>query len=298
MNEIVKFTTDAGQLVEVTPDDVRNYLCPNATGKEIAMFLALCQAQRLNPFIKDAYLIKYGDNPATIVTGKDVFVKRASANPSFEGMEHGVVFLGNTPSGPMVQRREGAAVYKVAGEQLLGGWARVYVKDKKPFYCEVSLDEYAAKKKDGSYVKNWAQMPSVMIDKCAQVACLRLAFPDDFQGMYAQEEIKGANVDDPQPMPVQPVQETRTIPVDSDDVVYEPGPEYVADDLMNRVRDFAALTGKPESAVMQALAGSRALKTAGYAGGGSLTQEQIGVAIGLLNHWISKAQERNASAEE
>ena len=41
------------------------------------MFIELCKAQKLNPFIREAYLIKFGISPANIVVGKDVFVKRA-----------------------------------------------------------------------------------------------------------------------------------------------------------------------------------------------------------------------------
>ncbi|MBT2156545.1 recombinase RecT [Clostridioides difficile] len=33
------------------------------------------QGSKLNPFIKEAYLIKFGNSPANIVVGKDVFVK-------------------------------------------------------------------------------------------------------------------------------------------------------------------------------------------------------------------------------
>lgn len=40
--EIVKFTDDSGQSVQITPSDVRGTFCPSATDKEIQMFLALC----------------------------------------------------------------------------------------------------------------------------------------------------------------------------------------------------------------------------------------------------------------
>ena len=34
---------------------------------------------------------KYGSNPAQIIVGKDVFIKRANANPNFDGMKAGIV---------------------------------------------------------------------------------------------------------------------------------------------------------------------------------------------------------------
>ena len=84
-------------------------------------FLELCRAQNLNPFIKDAYLVKYGSNPATIITGKEVFTKRAAKNKSYKGFEAGIT----VQRGNSIERREGSAVF--AGEKLLGGWARVHV---------------------------------------------------------------------------------------------------------------------------------------------------------------------------
>lgn len=193
-NELVRFDDERGQQVSFTADDVRNLFAPTATDKELALFMALCQSQKLNPFVKDAYLVKYGNSPATIITGKDVFVKRAAKSPEFDGMEHGVVFSDRNGT---VRHREGAAVYEQIGETLLGGWAKVYRKGWTHAACaELSLSEYSTGK------SNWARMPAVMINKCAQVAALRLAFPEDFQGMYAAEEMGVRDEEQLQPEPV------------------------------------------------------------------------------------------------
>ena len=114
MNEIVKIKDDRGQELQITPDDVRNVICPSANDKEIAIFLELCRAQNLNPFINDAYLVKYGSAPATIITGKEVFTKRAAKNKSYKGFEAGIT----VQRGNSIERREGSAVF--AGEKLLG----------------------------------------------------------------------------------------------------------------------------------------------------------------------------------
>ncbi len=112
-----------------TADTVRNYLVSgggNVTDQEVVMFLELCKAQKLNPFVKDAYLIKYGNQAAQIVTGKDVFIKRAYENPNFDGMRAGVVILKKDGS---LEYREGSL--KLANETLVGGWCEVYLKDKR-----------------------------------------------------------------------------------------------------------------------------------------------------------------------
>ena len=143
------------------------------------MFIELCKAQKLNPFIREAYLIKFGTSPANIVVGKDVFVKRAYRNPNFEGMKAGIVTVdkeGNT------HEREGSL--KLPGETLIGGWCEVYTSDKKfPIKSVVSLEEYSKSQ------STWKTMPMVMIRKCAMVTALREAFPEDLQGLYDASEM-------------------------------------------------------------------------------------------------------------
>lgn len=179
----IAFTDDVGANITVTADDVRNLICPNADQKEVSLFLQLCKSQRLNPFVKDAYLVKYGSNPAQMITNYQVFNRRACKNENYGGIENGVTVLRN---GEIVHK-DGSAVYKAAGETLLGGWAKVYFKDnRKPAYAEVALDDYSTGK------SNWSKMPGVMIEKCAKAAAWRLAFPDDFQGMYVSEEMQQA----------------------------------------------------------------------------------------------------------
>ena len=69
---LAEFTLDGGQ--KLTAETIKRYICPDATEQEILYFLELCKAQKLNPFIRDAYLVKYGSQPAQIIVGKDVFI--------------------------------------------------------------------------------------------------------------------------------------------------------------------------------------------------------------------------------
>ena len=61
-----------GEIVKLSPDTIKRYLVSgngNVTDQEIMMFLGLCKYQHLNPFLREAYLIKYGDrSPATMVS--------------------------------------------------------------------------------------------------------------------------------------------------------------------------------------------------------------------------------------
>ena len=191
-----------GANVRLSPSIVRNYLTNGdgrVTDQEIAMFINLCKFQRLNPLIKDAYLIKYGNQAATIVTSKDAIMKRAMRNPNYGGHQAGIIVLNNETGS--VDYRSGS--FMLPGEQLIGGWARTYVKGYEvPIEVAVSFDEYAGRKKDGSLNAMWAGKPGVMIRKVALVASLREAFPEDLQGMYASEEMN-TNIDDTMVQPVE-----------------------------------------------------------------------------------------------
>ncbi|WP_101773929.1 phage recombination protein Bet [Peptostreptococcus faecalis] len=164
-------------------ETVKNYLVSgngSVTDQEVMMFIELCKAQKLNPFIREAYLIKFGSSPANIVVGKDVFVKRAYRNPSYEGMKAGIVVIKENGE---IEEREGSL--KLPKETLVGGWCEVYVKEHKyPVKSTVSVEEYSKSQ------STWKSMPCVMIRKCALVTALREAFPEDLQGLYDSAEIK------------------------------------------------------------------------------------------------------------
>lgn len=173
--------TDKGE-VKLSPSMVKKFLVNgngNVTDCEVTMFLALCKFQKLNPFLREAYLIKFGSAPATIVVGKEVFTKRASKLKECEGWEAGVIIQKNDGS---LEHRQGTLVLK--NEDLVGGWAKVYRKGWQiPMVSEVSLYEY------NKGQSSWKTMPATMIRKVALVAALRDTFPEDFQGMYSGEEM-------------------------------------------------------------------------------------------------------------
>lgn len=178
-----------GEKIKLSFPTVRKYLVSgggNVSDQEVMMFMTLCKYQHLNPFLKEAYLIKYGSNdPATIVTGKDVFTKRANATPNYAGKQAGVIVLNE--KGEIIER-EGSLV--LPKETLVGGWAKVFIKGHEaPEYASVSLEEYIGRKKSGEVNSQWSKKPATMIRKVAVVQALREAFPDRFQGLYAQEEM-------------------------------------------------------------------------------------------------------------
>lgn len=191
-NQLVEFTAN-GEKVKLSPAIVRSYLVNgngNITDQEVVYFINLCKSQGLNPFIKDCYLIKYGNTqPAQMVVSKDVFLKRAERNEQFDGLEAGIIVLNQ--DGEVIYRK--GTFYLKDREELVGGWADVYRKNiAHPTHVEVTFDEYAGKKSDGTLNSQWSSKGATMVRKVALTQALRETFPNDYQQMYSEEEM---NVD-------------------------------------------------------------------------------------------------------
>lgn len=192
-NQLVEFSAN-GEKVKLSPAIVRNYLVNGngqITDQEVVYFINLCKSQGLNPFIKDCYLIKYGNTtPAQMVVSKDVFLKRAERNSEFDGLDAGIIVI-NNESGELTYRK--GAFYLKDREEVVGGWADVFRKNiSHPTHIEVSVEEYAGKTKDGKLNSQWASKMGTMVRKVAITQALRETFPNDFQQMYSEEEM---NVD-------------------------------------------------------------------------------------------------------
>jgi phage recombination protein Bet len=265
--QMIQFRDDAGNDIVVSQADVLNMVCPKATPQEATYFLEMCRAQRLNPFIREAFLVKYGSNPATMVVAEVVFERRANAHPDYLGMECGVVFLDSKGS---VQKREGTAVYKGAGEVLIGGWARVHRKGRSDSYAEVSLDEYDKKQ------SLWKTMPGVMINKCAKGVALRLAFPSDFHGMYSEAEIA-----------VTPTVEEVASDMGQHDVRSEKRP--LVEQLNAIVQSLAEARDADVGEVMSKVLSSKAVMATGYVEGADMDDEQLMAAISQAGAWLERA---------
>ncbi|GAH89437.1 unnamed protein product, partial [marine sediment metagenome] len=85
--KLTEYKTTKGAL-ELTPQEVKDYLVSGkkslVTDAEVMHFIKMCWYQKLNPWLREAYLIKYDPKyAASMVVGKDVFLKRASHNPKF-----------------------------------------------------------------------------------------------------------------------------------------------------------------------------------------------------------------------
>lgn len=177
----------AGQEVKLSYMIVRNFLTKgnaNVTDADLTQFISICKYNQLNPFLGEAFLIKYGDQPAQMVVTKEALMKRAEANEHYQGMKAGIIVKQADGS---IDYREGT--FFMEDEKLVGGWAEVTRDDRKQtFVSRVNLREYNLGK------SIWLSKPSTMIRKVAIVQALREAFPAQLGAMYTPEE-KGITED-------------------------------------------------------------------------------------------------------
>ena len=174
----------AGQEVKLSYSIVRKYLTKgnaDVTDQELVQFISVCKFNKLNPFLNEAYLIKFksarGDGNAQMIVSKEAFFKRAEACEQYDGIEAGIIVL----RGDNVVELEGC--FRQAKDVLLGGWAKVYRKDRRvPTVSKVNLSEYDK----GNSI--WNEKKATMISKIAKVQALREAFPSQLGAMYAKEE--------------------------------------------------------------------------------------------------------------
>lgn len=168
---IVKYTTANGE-IKLSLDIINKYLVSGGgklTEQEGVMFMALCSMQKLNPFLREVYPIKYGSNPVQAVTGIETFRKRAFDNPKYRGHRSWIEKWTDT------EKVAKCEVF-VAGYEI-------------PVSSEVDYEEYVARKSDGKVNKMWSEKPRTMLKKVAESQALRTAFPKEYGGMYTAEEI-------------------------------------------------------------------------------------------------------------
>lgn len=192
----VEFKSLSGLMVKLDAETVKNTLTRGngkVTDQEVAMFLRTCQAKQLDPLENgEVYLIKYDDKaPAQFVVGCHAYIRRADHFPDYRGCKHGITVVRRSPNGEVsVVQKEGSCVYKALGEELIGGWCKVFRERKAgqidEYFVEVSLEEYS------SGQSNWRSKPATMIQKVAKSQAFRAAFPNEYEGIYTVDEMQAS----------------------------------------------------------------------------------------------------------
>ncbi len=185
---LMTYKAQSGAQVKLSPAIVRNYLVSGSAAvsdQEVLLFMMLCRDRGLNPFLREAYLIKYGNEAASMVVGYDVYKQRATQDHRYKGHNAGVIVEDKNGE---IQHRNGC--FALRTDSIVGGWCTVYRDGMEPLIHEVPFDEYAVRKKDGTLNRQWSTKPGTMIRKVAVAQALREAFPENLSQMYMAEEFR------------------------------------------------------------------------------------------------------------
>lgn len=196
VERVVKYKPlNGGDEIELSINMVRKFLTkPTKEGREasdaeVVKFMMLCKAGSFDPWQGDAVLVGYdsgGGAEWSLITTVHAMMKRAELSDHFDGLEFGIVVMGADKQ--TVTERQGTIVYD--HETLLGGWAKVYRKDRsRPFYCQVNLRTY------DKGIFRWKTDRPGMIAKVAKGQAMRDAFSNSLSGVYLREEFDAMDQD-------------------------------------------------------------------------------------------------------
>jgi phage recombination protein Bet len=153
-----------------------------STDEEFALLLHLAKKYDLDPFAKEIWCVKQGgpNQAATIMASRDGYLKAAQRDPSFMGLQAGVVRKGDTFA---FNATEGTVEHSFGAERgpIQGAWAIAHHRLRMPVCCFVDFAEY----KGTSPI--WGKYPSAMIQKVAEVFALKRQF--GINGLVTKEEL-------------------------------------------------------------------------------------------------------------
>jgi phage recombination protein Bet len=145
-------------------------LASNLTQAEVTQFIEIAQGFGLNPFKREIYASKYGNNFSVIV-GYETYIKRAERSGRLAGWN--VTTDGKMDDGSL------RAIITIHRNDFT-----------HPFVHEVFYSEYVQRTKEGRPTKFWADKPYTMIKKVAMAQGFRLCFSDELGGMpYTADEL-------------------------------------------------------------------------------------------------------------
>ena len=164
METVKKYEVEKKADPVLSAEDVKKYIAPNATDKELFLFMNIAKSYGLNPFKREIHFVKYGQSPASIIVGYETYIKRADATGKLDGWRAWIEDKGKPDERAIIQIKR---------------------KDfSDPFIWEVYRHEFDTKQ------ANWNRMPAFMLKKVAIAQGFRLAFPSELGGLpYTKEEL-------------------------------------------------------------------------------------------------------------
>ena len=247
MNALVKFSPQQHSLIRTT-------IAKDASPTEFNLFMEMMQARGLNPLLRHAYCFIFHKDKAdkrqmVIVVSREGQRAIAERTGSYRPDERAPRFTScekDPATNPLGIESAEVSVYKHSH----GEWFPVTEVAYWDEYAPVVPIWEANKKTDKVHLDpkkdGWRKMPRIMLAKCAEMAALRKAFPDDFGGLYGEGELDRGEVLDlsPSEWAEKAQQEDRLAKIGGPNMIIidwvngEPLQGVPADKLLGQAMDF------------------------------------------------------------
>lgn len=186
---------------------IKRTVAKDTNDDEFNLFMEACRSYGLDPFRKQISALVFNKNKPdkrqmAIIVSRDGYRVIAQRCKNYR-----------PASEPAQIETDPAAISPTNPKGVVKATVRLWQQDSRgewfPVVGEAYWDEFAAVKDEfaeneqGKWAKtgkqtldgNWGRMPVVMITKCAESQALRAGWPDQFGGIYAEEEMHKAETD-------------------------------------------------------------------------------------------------------
>lgn len=184
------------------------------TVDSVVMALSYCKARNLDPFKKPVHIVPIWDNAKrclveTVWPGIAELRTTAFRTGQYAGCDEAefgddqtLEFTGRVKGGEGYEDKSIIVTFpewcRITVHRELSGRVCKFVGPKVYW-----LESYATMAKTDLPNEMWQTRARGQIEKCAEAAALRKAFPEELGSLYAAEEVEGRNID-VTPMPDQP----------------------------------------------------------------------------------------------
>jgi phage recombination protein Bet len=175
-------------------DLVRRTVAKDCNPDEFNQFIHICKTVRLDPLRRQIYAFVFGKNAdrrMTVVTSIGGYRAIAERTGNYRPGKTETV-LGDTVdamANPLGVSHAVATVYKYVHGDWHGVTETAYWSEFAPLKEIWEDDKPTGRFRLDPKKDNWRRMPRVMIEKCAEAKALRRAWPDDFDGLFSEDEM-------------------------------------------------------------------------------------------------------------
>lgn len=192
-------------------ETIKRTVARDTNDDEFNLFIEYAKAKQLDPFSKQIIAVVYSKDNAekrkmTIIVTQDGQRVLASRCRDYRPAETEPEFTVQpdlkSPTNPLGIEKATITLWKqdsVGAWHPVKGWA--YWDEYAPVKEEWAFDQESQKRKPTGKLTldtagNWSKMPRVMLAKCANMVALRSGWPETFSGLYVEEEMDRAIVQD------------------------------------------------------------------------------------------------------